>query len=115
MSSEPDLPSVSLSRKVTPLAEQKPIQGYPEPRLGERKQRRSAEVDFRKRLQDAIALLQEREAKHDLAFDLVELNGDLAVSITDATGESVGVMTGDHAIARAASGDDSAFFIDEEC
>lgn len=80
-----------------------------------KKHRRATEMDFRKKLQAAILVLQEREARHEMGFEMVELDGELAVTVLDATGESIGLMMADDAISRADSGDETAFFIDREC
>lgn len=119
MSTDPDLPDVasfsSLSSKVTSVAGVKPLKGFADSNADEKKRRRSTEMDFRKKLLAAIDVLQEREARHSLAFELVELDGELTVSIASASGERIGLMAAEDAVNRAESGDETAFFVDYEC
>ncbi|AMO56399.1 hypothetical protein [Endozoicomonas montiporae] len=119
MNTDPDLPDVSLyssaSSKVTSVSGVKPLKGYADSDAEKKRQRRTTETDFRKRLSEAIGVLQAREARHSLDFDLVELDGELAVSIANAAGERIGLMPAEEAVDRAETGDETAFFVNREC
>ena len=112
----PDLSSLSSPfTQVTSVAGVKPVKGFSNSRDDEKKHRRPAETDFRKKLVEAIGVLREREAKHALQFELAEYDGELVVSIISQSGEPLGLMSAEDALNRAVTGDETAFFINKEC
>ena len=115
MNTDPDLPEVPTFRKVTAVADVKPFKGFTEVDGKDKRRRKTTEMNFRKKLLEAIAVLQKREARHGLAFEPVELDGALAVAMVDADGEQIGLMTAEEAVVRAETGSETAFFIDREC
>lgn len=98
MKTDPDLPDVaslySSYQKVSSLSPARAVRGYLEQSEGGQEKRiHHGEIYFRKRLLDVITRVQEREEMTPFTFNLVLVDTELMVDISDERGEQVATMS----------------------